>query len=297
MNGPSSRRVTKRRRRVGKVRVKRKDGRRRRRITQRIIPLTDRLEALDLEVKALRSTISLLQSEVERMSGSVESQIADLREYFGGKIRSTHDEFEEVHSKIEEIKVSIERLSRDLDKVFEGHLSVRRIRMPPPISSQLTIYRGEETAPFQIGVAPGVLETVMANAKAHINRRGKPDEEVVGVLVGRVVDNTVVVEEPIACKASYSGLTEVAMDPNDLAEIVDRIMRDGGGRSIVGWYHSHLGLGVFLSDLDVKTQLMLQQFSHVVALVVDPMILEFGFFYVEGKTPEGRPRILKFLKV
>jgi len=261
-------------------------------------PITDRLESLSLEVKTLRSSMSTMQSDTERAARFVESQIADLKDYFGGKTRDLYDSVEELQSKVDEIKVSVERLSRDLDLIFKERIPIRRIRMPPPISSQLTIYRGEEPAPFQIGVAPGVTETVMANAKAHTNRIGKPDEEVVGLLVGRVVGNTVVVEEPISCRASYSGATEVAVDPKNLAEIVDRIMKEGGGRSIVGWYHSHLGLGAFLSDVDVKTQLMLQQFSHVIALVVDPLKEEFGFFYVdmEAKSPEGRPKIMRFLK-
>jgi proteasome lid subunit RPN8/RPN11 len=261
-------------------------------------PITDRLESLSLEVKTLRSSMSTMQSDTERAARFVESQIADLKDYFGGKTRDLYDSVEELQSKVDEIKVSVERLSRDLDLIFKERIPIRRIRMPPPISSQLTIYRGEEPAPFQVGVVPGVTETVMANAKAHTNRIGKPDEEVVGLLVGRVVGNTVVVEEPISCRASYSGATEVAVDPKNLAEIVDRIMKEGGGRSIVGWYHSHLGLGAFLSDVDVKTQLMLQQFSHVIALVVDPLKGEFGFFYVdmEAKSPEGRPKIMRFLK-
>ncbi|MEM3526816.1 MAG: hypothetical protein QXI59_00595 [Candidatus Bathyarchaeia archaeon] len=281
--------------RGGKARRK-DEGRIRKAIKE--MPIMDRLESLSFEVKTLRSSVSAMQSDTERIARFVESQIADLMEYFGGKTRNLHDSVEELQSKVDEIKVSIERLSRDLDLIFKERIPMRRIRMPPPISSQLTIYRGEEPAPFQIGVAPGVTEAVMANAKAHTNRTGKPDEEVVGLLVGRVVGNTVVVEEPIACRASYSGVTEVAVDPKNLAEIVDKIMKEGGGRSIVGWYHSHLGLGAFLSDVDVKTQLMLQQFSHVIALVVDPLKDEFGFFYVdmEAKPPEGRPKIMRFLK-
>ncbi|MBS7625473.1 Mov34/MPN/PAD-1 family protein [Candidatus Bathyarchaeota archaeon] len=290
-----SRGASVKRRRGGKARRK-DEGRIRKALNE--MSMMDRLESLCFEVKTLRSSMSAMQSDTERVARSVESQIADLREYFRGKTRDLYDSVEELQSKVDEIKVSIERLSRDLDLIFKERIPMRRIRMPPPISSQLTIYRGEGPAPFQIGVAPGVTEAVMANAKAHTNRAGKPDEEVVGLLVGRVVGNTVVVEEAIACRASYSDVTEVAMDPKNLAEIVDKIMREGGGRSIVGWYHSHPGLGAFLSDVDVKTQLTLQQFSHVIALVVDPLKEEFGFFYVdmEAEPPEGRPKIMRFLK-
>jgi proteasome lid subunit RPN8/RPN11 len=38
---------------------------------------------------------------------------------------------------------------------------------------------------------------------------------------------------------------------------------------IIGWYHSHPGYGIFMSDTDIQTQSRFQQFSdNVVALVL-----------------------------
>ena len=261
----------------------------------------DKVEVLTARIKDLESVVSFLNSESRRLSesgGTLESRISDLKDYFGNRIRSMEEDVDELDSRIEETRVSVERLSRDFDRFLESELPVRRIKMPPPITPQLTIYKGMESLSFQIGVTPGTIEDVMDRAKAQVDRQGKPDEEIVGILTGRVVGKTVVVEEAISGRPSYSGLTEVALDPKNLAEIVDSMMKEGKNRSIVGWYHSHLGLGVFLSDVDVKTQLTLQQFTYVIALVVDPIKNEHAFFYVDRdvKMPDGRLKVIKFEK-
>ena len=50
-------------------------------------------------------------------------------------------------------------------------------------------------------------------------------------------------------------------------------------RNIVGWYHSHPGLGVFLSARDHLTQRSFFTNPWQIALVVDPNRDIFGFFY------------------
>ena len=259
---------------------------------------TVEIEAITSEIQTLENATSLIQSELRRLSevnDFLESQINDLKSYFEKKTQAVA---ENLDSRLEEVRISLDRLTRDFDRLLEDRPTVRKITMPPPITAQLTLYEGEEPLDFQVGVVPGVVETVMENSRSHVNQKEKPDEEVVGVLIGRVVGKTVVVEEAIAGRTSYSGLTEVALDPKNLAEIIDRMMREGSSRRVVGCYHSHLGVGVFLSDVDVKTQLTLQQFLYVIALVVDPIKNDYGFFYVEKdvKLPDGRPNIVRFIK-
>lgn len=262
---------------------------------------TAKIEAMTSEIQTLKSTISLLQSELRRLSevnDFLESQITDLKSYFEKKTQAVAESADDLDSRLEEVRISLERLSRDFDRLLEDRPTVRKITMPPPITAQLAIYEGEDPLAFQVGIVPGVVETVMEKARSHVNQKEKPDEEIVGVLIGRVVGKTVVVEEAVPGRTSYSGLTEVALDPKNLAEIIDRMMREGSNRRVVGWYHSHLGVGVFLSDVDVKTQLTLQQFSYVIALVVDPVKDDYGFFYVDKdvKLPDGRLNIVRFVK-
>jgi proteasome lid subunit RPN8/RPN11 len=270
-------------------------------LIEKMVAETSKLDSLALEIQTLNSTVSFLQSESNRLSDnsrSLESQLGDLKDYFEKRIQDIAQNIADFDSKIEETRISFERLSRDFDRLVEGQLPIRKIAMPPPITSQLTIYRGEESLAFQLGVVPGIIDEIMERARSHTNQRDKPDEEVVGVLTGRVVGNTVIAEEALQGRVSYAGSTEVALDPQHLAEIVEKIMNDGKNQRIVGWYHSHLGLGAFLSDVDIRTQLILQQFSYVIALVADPIKDEYGFFYVdkEVKQPDGRPRIVRLVE-
>ena len=261
-----------------------------------------KLESLAPEIQTIKINVSFLQSESRRFSDTnndLQLRITDLKKYFEERIQTILDNTEDLESRINEMGISTERLSRDFDKFFQDNLPVRKIMMPPPITSELIIYKGEEPVGFQIGIVPGIIEEVLKRARSHVNQKGKSDEEIVGVLTGRVVGNTIVIEEALSGRPSYSGLTEVALDSKNLAEIVDSIMKEGKRQNIVGWYHSHLDLGVFLSDVDVKTQITLQQFSYVIALVVDPIKNDHGFFYVEkdSKMPDGRSKVVRFLKV
>jgi len=70
----------------------------------------------------------------------------------------------------------------------------------------------------------------------------------------------------------------VRFTPEGLAQVAREL--DGQDRSyvIVGWYHSHLDLGVFMSDRDLLTQRGGFPHPHQVAMVVDPMRGTAGAF-------------------
>jgi proteasome lid subunit RPN8/RPN11 len=54
--------------------------------------------------------------------------------------------------------------------------------------------------------------------------------------------------------------------------------------TIVGWYHSHPGHGIFLSGVDLNTQRTLFNKAWDIAIVYDPQRKEIGYFYsIEGK--------------
>lgn len=50
---------------------------------------------------------------------------------------------------------------------------------------------------------------------------------------------------------------------------------------VVGWWHSHPGIGCFLSGTDIKTQKYFFPEAYQVALVVDPIKDEFKFFTLD----------------
>jgi proteasome lid subunit RPN8/RPN11 len=73
---------------------------------------------------------------------------------------------------------------------------------------------------------------------------------------------------PVSVRFKMEGLIQVAQGLDDLDYPY----------VIVGWYHTHLDLGCFLSDKDMKTQRGGFPHPHQVAVVVDPMRGEAGAF-------------------
>lgn len=65
----------------------------------------------------------------------------------------------------------------------------------------------------------------------------------------------------------------------------------GADRTIVGSYHSHPGVGVFLSPTDMITQQSAFAHPWQIALVIDPQSEEIGFFTGEMgiPCPDWRP--------
>ncbi len=87
--------------------------------------------------------------------------------------------------------------------------------------------------------------------------------------------------------------TAVALDPIDQNSThftftfrdVDQIRsyREQEGKALVGWFHSHPDLGIFLSETDLeKTHRVLFSDPFQVALVYDPVRGRAGYFYWDG---------------
>jgi proteasome lid subunit RPN8/RPN11 len=66
---------------------------------------------------------------------------------------------------------------------------------------------------------------------------------------------------------------------------VDRVRnhRHTSGKSLIGWYHTHPDIGIFLSDTDLeKTHRVLFAEPFQLALVYDPVRGRAGYFFWEG---------------
>lgn len=111
-----------------------------------------------------------------------------------------------------------------------------------------------------------------------IFRHIKEPREQIGLLIGYLANDSLIVIDA-ACGEGASNDSYTVFSPGALAKVVDKIIKGKIRGNIVGWYHSHVGRGVFMSDVDVQTQLKLQQFSpYVIALVIDVVTGEFGIF-------------------
>src|SRR5205823_11278148 len=60
------------------------------------------------------------------------------------------------------------------------------------------------------------------------------------------------------------------------------------GANVVGWYHTHPGMGVFLSQTDKRTQQLYFQAPWQIAVVIDPVGRETGVFCGMSKVNDKR---------
>ena len=106
------------------------------------------------------------------------------------------------------------------------------------------------------------------------------DKEIMGLMIGRFYrdDNGIyaVVDRPVSSKL-ISDRISVRFDEDSLEELFDSLELDEG-ESIVGWYHSHLDIGCFMSPTDIATQNGLFGGECGFALVIDPVRQELKVF-------------------
>ncbi len=130
-------------------------------------------------------------------------------------------------------------------------------------------------------------DTVIIKAQAYVNmvlhviRFGAQDlekklwKEVMGVCVGKIEKDQVVVYDAIPI--THGKRVEVAYSENDYARVETLQANFQQGQFIVGWYHSHPGMGPFLSDVDKANQIYWQNVNpKAIAIVFDHTLLEEG---------------------
>ncbi len=138
-----------------------------------------------------------------------------------------------------------------------------------------------------------------------VRRHGDKDtaREQGGVLVGTVASSRdkvyVTVEAAIPAphaRADRSSVTFTQESWGEINRVKDRQYPD---QDIVGWYHTHPGFGVFLSDYDTFIHRNFFQAPWQVAFVVDPVSEQSGFFtWKDGEiVPSGQYNVFSPQKV
>jgi proteasome lid subunit RPN8/RPN11 len=123
---------------------------------------------------------------------------------------------------------------------------------------------------FRVKIVSSVLNKIME----HVNQ---PYEQI-GLLIGEVNGGMVIIKDAIRGEGSADSHHSI-FSPQSLAKVANDLISGKLQGRIVGWYHSHIGCGVFMSDVDVKTQMILQQFSeYVISLVIDSKSGEFAVY-------------------
>jgi len=126
---------------------------------------------------------------------------------------------------------------------------------------------------FNINITTTVLDRIGADVMRPYER--------IGLLIGFLLDDGLWIND-IVPAGNEDTETSCILPAGKLARVADDIVKGKIEGRIVGWYHSHPGHGIFMSETDLDTHHKLLQFSpFVVALVVDPEINAFGIWALE----------------
>ena len=119
-----------------------------------------------------------------------------------------------------------------------------------------------------------ISNSILQNIRLEMN---VPYEQI-GLLIGELSSGQLVINDAINGTSDATRSLSI-FSQETLAEIADDIVNGRIQGRIVGWYHSHLGSGVFMSPIDIETHSKLQQFSNqIIAMIVDTTTNQFGIF-------------------
>ena len=107
--------------------------------------------------------------------------------------------------------------------------------------------------------------------------------EVGGILVGEWCmdedrDQFIVVEHALPARHTRQSSVSLTFTQESMLDIHDQIDANFKGQKIVGWYHTHPHMGVFLSHYDTWLHSNFFPEPWQVALVVEPVSATGGFF-------------------
>ena len=102
--------------------------------------------------------------------------------------------------------------------------------------------------------------------------------EVGGILVGSINGRSATVTGVIPALRATSGSANVTFTHEVWEDVHATIAADFPEQRIVGWYHTHPGFGIFLSEYDRFIQTNFFSDPAMRALVVDPLAGEAGWF-------------------
>src|SRR4051812_30770204 len=148
--------------------------------------------------------------------------------------------------------------------------------------------RGIGEAELEAGTFPGVKQELRVHVSEgvfdRVVERGKADttREIGGVLVGRILRDEggpfLVVEASIDALHAEEKGAELTFTHATWEHIHKEMDSTHEGKKIVGWYHTHPGFGIFLSDRDQFIHTSFFNLPFQVALVYDPKSKEHGVF-------------------
>lgn len=137
--------------------------------------------------------------------------------------------------------------------------------------------------PFRVHISTEAYAAIINHAQ------GSDRVELCGVLVGELLKDDrgpfLSITHTIRGEHAEHHAAQVTFTQDTWAYI-HRVMDSAHpGRSIVGWYHTHPGFGVFLSEMDLFIHRNFFNLPWQVAFVVDPRSTDEGFFVWRNGEP------------
>ncbi len=135
---------------------------------------------------------------------------------------------------------------------------------------------------FQVVFVQSVLDEI------HLHGQSATEIEVCGVLIGTGYRDAkgpyLLVEHCIRGNGAKARSTNVTFTAETWAHIQDVMDRNFPDKKMIGWYHTHPGFGIFLSDMDVFICDNFFNLPWQVAFVYDPLGGDEGnFIWRTGK--------------
>lgn len=131
-------------------------------------------------------------------------------------------------------------------------------------------------ADFRVYFAPEAHCHILAHS--HTETR----IELCGVMVGRILKDDfgpfAIVDNVIRGDHAENRGAQVTFTQQTWAHIFAELDRSHAGKTIIGWYHTHPGFGVFLSPMDMFIQEHFFNLPSQTAFVVDPCSGDEGLF-------------------
>lgn len=137
-------------------------------------------------------------------------------------------------------------------------------------------------------------EKVLDEVREHLG--SDLDREVGGFFVGQVTNGIAEVKAHIVASDALGSVASLTFTHEVWGSVIETVERDFPDDKLIGWYHSHPGHGVFLSEHDRFIQTNFFPADGMVAFVLDPMTAEEGWFetrdsqIAELSRSGGKPR-------
>ncbi len=170
-------------------------------------------------------------------------------------------------------------------------LDVDRIDLDDCPHRALPAVIGQRENRFQVVFRQSVLNEM------HAHGRSVENTEICGVLVGNVFQDEfgpyLYVESSIRGEYASNESCNVTFTAETWNHIQGIMERDHADRRILGWYHTHPGFGIFLSDMDLFIHGNFFNLPWQVAYVYDPQRREEGLFVWRDGATEKTPYLLE----